>query len=57
MSTLTNFRNNNAKVSINNSYINDNTCGIPSNNRKRQISHILDTLPTHTTEYNKKKFS
>ena len=41
---------------INNSYINQNICGSPSKTRKRQISHILETAPTHVTEY-KKGFS
>ena len=45
-----------AKVLTNNSYMNDKTCGGPSKNRKRQISHILDTSPTHATEYHFKKF-
>ena len=38
---------------INNSYMNQNTCGSPSKTRKRQISHILETARTHATEYKK----
>ena len=44
-----------AKVFINNSYMNKKTCGSPSNTRKKQISHILETVPTHVTEYHLKK--
>ena len=33
--------------------MNEKTCGSPSKTRKRQISHILDTAPTHATEYKK----
>ena len=44
-----------SKVLINNSYKNEKICGIPVNVRKRQLSHILETLPTHDTEYNEKK--
>ena len=55
MSTVTNFQKKKAKVLINNSYTNDKTRGSPSNTRKRQTSHILDTSPTHATEYNLKK--
>ena len=40
---------------INNSYINEKTCVIPDNFRKRQLSHILENAPTHTTEKNEKK--
>ena len=39
---------------INNSYTNDKTCGSPANFRKRQLSHILETAPTHATENNEK---
>ena len=35
---------------INNSCKNDSTCESPKNIRKRQISHILETVPTHATE-------
>ena len=41
-----------AKALINKSYMNDKTCGSPENIRKRKISHILETAPTHATEYN-----
>ena len=44
-----------AKVLINNSYTNEKTCGSQSKSRKRQISDILETAPTHPTEYNLKK--
>ena len=44
-----------ANVLINNSYINEKTCGSPSNTREINISHILETEPTHATEYNKIK--
>ena len=40
---------------INKSYINEKTCVSPSKTRKRQISHILETAPTHATEYNLKR--
>ena len=39
---------------INNSYSNENTCGSPAKSRKRRISHILETAPTHATEYDEK---
>ena len=45
-----------AKVLVNNSHINENTCGSLSNTIKRKISHILETAPTHATKYNKKRF-
>ena len=32
--------------------MNEKTCGSPSNTRKGIISHILETAPTHATEYN-----
>ena len=38
------------KFFIKNSYMNDKTCGSLSNIRKREISHILETAPTHATE-------
>ena len=44
-----------AKALINNSYTNEKTCGSPENTRNRKISHILETTPTHATEYNLKK--
>ena len=44
-----------AKALINNSYMNEKTCGSTENTRKRQISHILETEPTYATEYNNKK--
>ena len=37
--------------------MNEKTCGIPSNTRKRQISHILETATTHATEHQKKGFA
>ena len=37
---------------INNSYTNEKACGSPANSRKRQLSHILETAPTHATKYN-----
>ena len=36
-------------------YINDKSCNIPENKIKIKISHILDTAPSHTTEYDFKK--
>ena len=51
-----NFRKKLLKSLINNSYTNEKQCGSPENFRKRQLSHILDTEPTHATEYNKKLF-
>ena len=39
---------------INNSYMNEKSCGSPENFIKRQLSHILETAPTHATEYNEK---
>ena len=42
---------------INNSYINEKTCGSPENARNRQLSQILETAPTHDTDYNKKGFA
>ena len=35
--------------------MNEKTCGIQSNTRKRKISHILDTSNNHATEYSLKK--
>ena len=49
------FRKKMAKGLINNSYMNEKVCGSPENVRKRQLSHILETTPTHATEYNEKK--
>ena len=51
------FRKKLAKALINNSYTNDRTCVSPENTRKRQLSHILETAPTHDTKYNKKGFA
>ena len=42
-----------AKVLIENSYMNDKTCGIPSSKNKNKVSHILEAAPTHVTEYQK----
>ena len=47
-----NFRKSLAKVLIENFYINKKTCGSPENTRKRKISHTLETVSTHATEYN-----
>ena len=55
MSTFINFQKKLAKLWINKSYMTDKTRGSPSNTIKRQIPHILDTEPTHTTEYNNEK--
>ena len=49
------FRGEMAKVLVNKSYINEKTCGSPSNTVKRQISHILETAHTYATEYNNNK--
>ena len=49
-----NFRKQLAKRLINNSYTNDKACVSPGYFRKRQLSNILDTEPTHATEYNEK---
>ena len=43
------------KVLINSSYINYNTYGIPSKFRKRKISHISETAPTHGSDYDEKE--
>ena len=43
------------KALINNSYTNEKTCVSPVNFRKRQLLYILETVPTHDTEYNEKK--
>ena len=40
---------------INNSYKNEKACGSPENVRKRQLSHVLETAPTHATEYKLKR--
>ena len=32
--------------------MNEQTCGSPSNTRKRQIPHIFENAPTYATEYN-----
>ena len=39
---------------VNNSYTNKKAHGSLSKTRKRQISHILETSPTHASEYNEK---
>ena len=49
--TFMNFINKLAEALIHSSYINDETCGIPSKTIKIKISHILETEPTHATEY------
>ena len=33
----------------------EKACGSPENFRRRQLSHILQTVPTHATEYDLKK--
>ena len=48
------FGGNLTKALSNNSYTNDKTCGSPENVIQRQWSHILETAPTHDTEYNGK---
>ena len=50
-----NFQKKLAKALINNSYMNEKTCGSPENTRKRKISHLSETAPIHATEYNEKK--
>ena len=52
MSTFIDFCKKMTKVLIKNLYMNENTCGSPSNTRNRQISQILETAPNHATEYN-----
>ena len=52
-----NFQKKLANVLIKNSYMNEKTCGSPSNTRKRKISHILETGPTRDTENPKKGFA
>ena len=49
------FRKKLANGLIDNSYTNEKACGSPEDVRKRQLSHILETAPTHATEYNEKK--
>ena len=44
-----------AKLLINNSYINDETSVCPE--KPGNISHILETAPTHATDYDKKGFA
>ena len=46
-----------AKALIHNSYINEKICGSQEKTRKRKISHILETAPTHATDYDKKRLS
>ena len=48
-----NFRIKLAKALIENSYMNDKTYVDPENTRKRQISHILENTPNHSTKYKK----
>ena len=50
------FRKQLAKGFNNNSYKNDKACGSPENIRKIQLSHILESAPTHATKYNAKKW-
>ena len=49
--TFMKFRGEIAKALIHNSYIYDESCTSPAKTRKRNISHILETAPTHATEY------
>ena len=44
-----------AKALVDNSYINGKTYGSPENTIKINISHILETTPTHATDYDGKK--
>ena len=44
-----------AKEFIHNSYIDGKTCGSLENIIKRKILHILETSPTHATDYDKKE--
>ena len=48
------FRGEMAKVLIKNSYISDDSCTSSVNTRKRKIPHILQTVPTHATEYDER---
>ena len=41
-----------AELFINSSFMNDEKCGSTENNRNWQVSIILETTPTHATEYN-----
>ena len=43
------------EIFIDNSYMNENTCEIPSKTRKIKIPHILETSPTHATGCDGKK--
>ena len=45
------FRGEMAKALIKNSYINEHLCTSPKNRRNMNISQILETSPTHVTEY------
>ena len=44
----------NSKAFIHKSYIDENTCSSPENTRKKRISHILETAPTHATHNDEK---
>ena len=50
-----NLREKKAKALIKNLYMDEKTRGIPENTRNRQLSHLLETAPTHATEDNKKR--
>ena len=52
--TFMTFRKN-PNAFIDNPSFNEKTCGIPENTPKRKISHILETSPTHATDYDKKR--
>ena len=54
--TFMNFKKKIAKALIKHSYMNQKTCGSPEKTIKRKISHILDTAPTHATDYNLEKW-
>ena len=49
-----NSRRNMANALINNSYMNEKACGSPEKTITRKISHILETMPTFATNYDKK---
>ena len=53
---FTNFRKK-AKALLQKSNINKKTCGSPENTRKRKISHILETAPNYSTDYDKEGFA
>ena len=50
-----NFRKTLSGASIHNSYIIEKIGGTPENTTKRKILHLLETAPTHATDYDKKK--